>query len=66
MRKPQRVLSSEFENELPSGEVHSVEYMSAVATWFGFVSDDDAARPMDGILARPQQCASAVVAVVIG
>jgi hypothetical protein len=40
--------------------------MSAVATWFGFVSDGDAARPMDGILARPQQCASAVVAVVIG
>jgi hypothetical protein len=59
-------ISSEFENELPFGEVHSVEYMSAVATWFGFVSDGDAARPMDGILARPQQCASAVVAVVIG
>ena len=58
--------SSEFENELPSGEVHSVEYMSAVATWCDFVSDGDARRPMDGILARPQQCASAVVAVVIG
>jgi hypothetical protein len=57
---------SELENELPSGEVHSVEYMSAGATWCDFVSGGDAALPMDGILARPQQWASAVVAVVIG
>ena len=47
---------SEFENELSSGEVHSVEYMSVVATWCGSVSDGDAARPMDGIVARLQQC----------
>jgi hypothetical protein len=46
--------SSEFENELPSGTLHGVEYMSAVAAWCDFVSDGDAARPMDGILARPQ------------
>ncbi|MGZ9106681.1 MAG: hypothetical protein ACXW3M_12945, partial [Rhodoplanes sp.] len=59
-------LLSELENELPSGEVHSVEYMSAVATWCGFVSDGDAARPMDGILARPQQCAGVLGALVIG
>jgi hypothetical protein len=47
-------LISEFENELPSGTLHGVEYMSAVATWCGFVSDGDAAHPMDGILARAQ------------
>ena len=54
-----RELRSEFENELPSGEVHSVEYMSAVGTWCGSVPGGDAARPMDGIVARLQQCASA-------
>jgi hypothetical protein len=59
IRRICKVVNSEFENELPSGEVHSVEYMSAVGTWCGSVPGGDAARPMDGIVARLQQCASA-------
>ena len=54
MAAAQAFFRSEFENELPSGTSHGVEYMSAVATWYGFVSDGDAALPMDGNLARPQ------------
>src|SRR4051812_8389515 len=54
-RRGPKPATSEFENELPSGEVHSVEYMSAVGTWCGSVPGSDAARPMDGIVARLQQ-----------